>query len=227
MGQPLLALLKALPHERILDLGCGHGTLTQHIAPLCDHVVAVDASENMVKHAQSTGLDARVINGESLNFNSEFDAIFSNAALHWMLKPGAVLNGCFRALKPNGRIVAEMGGSGNVKHIVEALNNQRVLLDFEPVMPWFFPDVEEYSELARNAGFKIRSIQLFERPTPLPTGIKQWLTTFAHHFVSDLTTAQSDHLISQTCKNLEDKLMDSGGGWFADYVRLRFELYKS
>ena len=93
-------------------------------------------------------------------------------------------------------------------------------------MPWYFPTVEEYSDLATQAGFEVDSIQLFERPTPLPTGIKQWLTTFAHHFVSDLGPAESNQLIDDTCDSLKHSLINEQGEWYADYVRLRFELKK-
>jgi len=181
----------------------------------------------MINHAQSIGIDARVVDGEQLDFTAEFDAIFSNAALHWMLRPTRVLDGCFRALKPGGRMVAEMGGAGNVANIVKALNAQRVLLGHPEVMPWFFPTPDEYTRLAQRAGFEVQSIQLFDRPTLLPTGIKQWLTTFAHHFVSDLSPAQCNQLIDDTCESLKHSLIDDNGEWYADYVRLRFVLHKS
>lgn len=227
LGQPLLDILKPLAHEQILDLGCGHGTLTQQIVPLCQRVVGVDASENMIRHAKSIGIDARVVDGQSLNFDSDFDAIFSNAALHWMLQPEAVLNGCFRALKPGGRMVAEMGGCGNVEKIVTALNTQREQRGRAAVMPWFFPTPQEYMGLAQHSGFAVQSIQLFDRPTRLPTGIRQWLTTFAHHFISDLSPVQGAQLLDDACESLKPLLIDGDNNWYADYVRLRFVLLKS
>ena len=226
MGQPLLDILAPLTSEKILDLGCGHGTLTEKLLPLCKEVIGIDASENMIKHAQTLGIDAYVMNAEALDYDAEFDAIFSNAALHWMLNPTAVLKGCFHALKPGGRMVAEMGGAGNVQHIHSALNEQRLQLGKSVVMPWFFPNEDEYISLATQAGFSVKQITLFERPTPLPTGLRQWLDTFAHHFVSDLTEQQHAQVLDKACDNLKGILSTNDGQWFADYVRLRFVLIK-
>src|SRR5579862_4266048 len=120
LGEPLLELLAAKPGERILDLGCGDGALTEKIAAVAS-VVAVDASADQIKAARARGLDAHVMDGTKLAFENEFDAVFSNAALHWMRDPDAVIAGVWRALKPGGRFVAECGGAGNVETIVKSL----------------------------------------------------------------------------------------------------------
>ena len=123
-------------------------------------------------------------------------------------------------------MVAEMGGRGNVKTICDALNRERQHMGFTPIMPWFFPDEEEYSVLATSAGFDVVFIKLFERPTPLPTGIKQWLLTFSHQFTQDLTESQKQQLVAATCDRLSSPLQSAQSDWHADYVRLQFKLIK-
>src|SRR5690349_15390007 len=120
LGAPLLDMLAPKAGERILDLGCGDGALTEKIAAIAT-VVAVDASADQIKAARARGLDAHVADGTKLAFKSGFDAVFSNAALHWMRDPDAVIAGVWRALRPGGRFVAECGGAGNVEQIMRAL----------------------------------------------------------------------------------------------------------
>src|SRR5579859_7306931 len=145
LGEPLLDLLAPKPGERILDLGCGDGALTRKIAAVA-RVVAVDASADQVQAARARGLDAHVMDGTRLGFEREFDAVFSNAALHWMRDPDAVIDGVWRALKPGGRFVAECGGAGNVAAVREALCRAvaRRGVDGHAVSPWYFPSVDEY-----------------------------------------------------------------------------------
>ena len=114
LGTPLIELLSARPGERILDLGCGDGVLTEEIQKLGCETVGVDLSPMMVEAAVNRGLDARVVDGHELHFANEFDAVFSNAALHWMPDPKGVIAGVWRALGLGGRFVAEFGGHGNV-----------------------------------------------------------------------------------------------------------------
>lgn len=141
LGGDVLALLAAQPGERILDLGCGDGALTARIAEAGARVTGADASPAQIAAARARGLDARVIAGESLPFEAEFDAVFSNAALHWMVKADAVVAGVFRALKPGGRFVAEMGGAGNIATLLEAIlaSLDARGVDGRPAVPWFFP----------------------------------------------------------------------------------------
>jgi len=121
LGSPVVDLIAPRPGERILDLGCGDGALTEKLVAAGASVVAVDASAEQVAGARARGLDARVARGEALPFVSEFDAVFSNAALHWMREAAAVISSVHRALRPGGRFVAEMGGAGNVAAIRSAL----------------------------------------------------------------------------------------------------------
>jgi trans-aconitate methyltransferase len=162
----------------------------------------------------------------ALNFNCEFDAVFSNAAMHWMKRdPGAVISGAFRALRPAGRFVAEMGGFGNVAAITVALCT--TLGEFgiqNPAAhsPWYFPSPDEYSERLQTRGFKVEYIELIPRPTPLPTGMRAWLETFAIPYSKVLPEEQRSQFLDSVTEKLRPALCDFRGNWVADYVRLRF-----
>ncbi len=223
LGEPLLELLKPAAGERILDLGCGDGALTVKLAARGAEVVGVDASAEQVAAARARGLDARVMDGEALTFAEEFDAVLSNAALHWMRRPDAVIDGVWRALRPGGRFVAEMGGDGNVRRIVEALvaGLDRRGLDGRAAVPWYFPTVADYRSRLERRGFHVASIILFDRPTPLPGEMTGWLRTFAESFTSRLPAAEREPYLAEISAALAPELRDADGRWTADYVRLR------
>ncbi|HSY98618.1 MAG TPA: class I SAM-dependent methyltransferase [Terriglobales bacterium] len=228
LGAPTVELLAPRAGERILDLGCGDGVLTAKLAAMGCHVVGVDSSAAQIDAARKLGLDARVMNGEALDFDSEFDAVFSNAALHWMRNPAKVIAGVKRALKPHGRFVGEFGGHGCVakikKVLVEALDRRGI--NGEGASPWSFPTVEEYSRHLTNGGFVINYIALIPRPTPLPGDITGWLETFAESFTSTLLPAQRSSYIAEVQEALRPELCDGEGRWVADYIRLRFAANK-
>lgn len=228
-GAPVLDLLAPAPGERILDLGCGDGALSEKLAASGAIVVAVDASAEQIESARARGLDGRVMGGEKLEFDSEFDAVFSNAALHWMKDATAVIDGVWRALKPGGRFVGEMGGEGNVASVRGALN--RVLrsrgVDPQPLDPWFFPGATEYRGLLEARGFAVALMELFERPTPIPGPLEDWLDTFAETFVLALPENQRAAAKAEVTKGLQAELCDEAGQWTIDYVRLRFSALRA
>lgn len=228
LGMPVVQLLAPRRGERILDLGCGDGVLAAKLAEMQCEVVAVDASETQVAAARKLGIDARVMAGEALPFREEFDAVFSNAALHWMLRPDEVIAGVWRALGRGGRFVAEMGGHGNVETIrralVEALHRRGI--DGNPLVPWYFPTIEDYSARLRKAGFVVSYISLFPRPTPLPGDLSSWLENFAENFLRPLPAAARPAYLEEVREALRPKLCDANGNWTADYVRLRFAAQK-
>src|SRR5579884_901289 len=189
LGGPVVELLALAPGERVLDLGCGDGALTEQLVALGGDVVGVDASPAMVDAARARGLDARVVEGTALGFDREFDAVFSNAALHWMRDADAVLAGVARALRPGGRFVAEMGGHGCVAAVTVAIIAvmRRYGIDARPLIPWYFPTVDAYRGRLERQGFIVDYIELIPRPTPLPTDMPGWLEVFAESFFGHLT----------------------------------------
>ncbi len=227
-GVDVLTWLDPRPGERVLDLGCGDGALTEKLLGLGCDVVAVDSSPQFVEAARARGLDARLMDGSALAFRGEFDAVFSNAALHWMKRADAVIAGVWRALKPGGRFVAEMGGKGNVDSIVTALRDSllRRAVDPATVNPWYFPDAAEYGLRLQAGGFRVLRIALFPRPTPLPSDMTGWLETFAQSFTAGLTAAERSAVLAEVRDALVPLLRDRDGRWTADYVRLRFEARK-
>jgi len=226
LGQPVLELLAPKPGERILDLGCGDGVLTAKIAASGASVFGVDGSADMIAAARARGLDARVMDGMKLEFGHEFDAVFSNAALHWMkADPDAVIRGVARALKPGGRFVAEMGGHGCVAAITLALV---VALERHGVagaaahIPWYFPTVDDYQARLERAGFAADYIALIPRPTPLPTDMGGWIETFGDSLLSLLPADQRGRARDEAVAMLRPLLCDGQGRWTGDYIRLRF-----
>lgn len=221
----VLSLLDPKPGERILDLGCGDGALTAKIAAAGPIVTGVDSSASMVAAAQALGLDVRVMGGEALEFASEFDAVFSNAALHWMHDHGAVLAGVRRALKPGGRFVAEMGGLGNIAAIRVALLAVlgRWGLENKETDCNYFPSPESYGNRLRRHGFEISRMELIPRPTPLPaSGMRGWLETFRRGLLEHVPAENREQALEDCIRLLRPALCDEAGNWTADYVRLRF-----
>lgn len=214
--------------ERILDVGCGDGVLTAELRERGVDVVGVDSSEDFVASAKSRGLDARLMDGEDLRFDSEFDAVFSNAALHWMPKADAVASGIGRALKPHGRFVAEFGGHGNVAAIVTAMHAIGARRGGDPALanPWYFPAPQVYQALLERHGFNVKRIALIPRPVVLKTGIEGWLMLFRKPFF-DQFGAGAQQALTETVDLLRPALCDAEGNWTADYVRLRVEAVKA
>ena len=224
LGQPVLELLAPLPGERILDLGCGDGALTRRIADAGAAVVGIDSSPEQVSAARKRGLDARVGDAARLDFAAAFDAVFTNAALHWVKAADAVLAGVARALKPGGRFVGEMGGQGNVAGVRRALAGalDRRGFDGAAADPWYFPGVAEYRGKLVRHGFRVRSIELLRRPTPLPTGIEDWLANFGDSFLARLAPAERRRAVDEIAAELAPHHRGGDGIWVLDYVRLRF-----
>jgi len=221
LGAGILARLAPKQGERILDLGCGDGTLTVQIADLGASVVGVDSSPAMVAAARARGIDARLMNISALSFDNEFDAVFSNAVLHWVRDADAAVAGVYRALCHGGRLVAEFGGHTNVAAIGTALRAVLARRAVEYEWPWYYPSPAEYRRKLETHGFDVADVVLFPRPTPLPTGMDGWLRTFAMPLLANATPDQKEQLLRETIALLQPALCDEAGQWTADYVRLQ------
>lgn len=222
-GMPVIELLRPRSGERILDIGCGDGILTEKIAGLGCEVVGIDASPDMVKAATARGLDARVMNAAELSFDAGFDAVFSNAVLHWVRPPEAVVEGVYRALRPGGRFAAEFGGHGNIVHIRGALHaslEKRGLIPAD-VDPWYFPSPAEYGSLLRSCGFEVESLEHFDRPTELTSGMVNWLESVARPVLQAVPAGERREFVAEVEAALAPILRDKDGTWRGDYVRLR------
>jgi len=230
-GEGVVELLQPRAGERILDLGCGPGQLTKKISESGAEVVGLDASPAMIGQARQNYPELRFVlqDAAALQFDSEFDAVFSNAALHWMLDSAAVVRGVAKALLPVGRFVGEMGGKGNIQTIVEAI--QRIASKYSagplPASRQYYPSVREYSAILEAQGLEVRLAQLFDRPTPLEgeAGMEVWIKQFKMYYFENLPAAQQRQAMDEVVADLRAKLHNEQG-WFADYRRLRFEAIK-
>jgi trans-aconitate methyltransferase len=222
LGGAALDLLDPQPGERILDVGCGEGTLTRRIAERGATVTGIDDSLDMIRAAHANGVDALVVDASDMQFDEEFDAAFSNAALHWMPQKDAVASGIFRALKPGGRFAGEMGGEGNIAKLREALDTELVIRGYVPPSEsgnWY-PSPGEFAGVYEGAGFEQVDARLIERPTPLEHGIAQWVTTFRRGWLDAAGVPEQERA------EIGAAVADRFGSNVADYVRLRFIMRK-
>jgi trans-aconitate 2-methyltransferase len=231
-GEDLLALLKPLPGERILDLGCGPGQLTNQIAKAGADVVGLDASPEMIGQARQNFPKLKFVleNAGAMQFEEEFDAVFSNAALHWMLNASDVLRAVAKALRPRGRFVLEMGGKGNIQIIESAILKviTPYYADAVPARRTYFPALGEYTSLMEACGLEPRMAQLFDRPTPLEgeQGMANWIRGFKWYYFESLPHAQRERALREVVEELRP-LLFMERGWQADYRRLRISALKS
>ena len=227
-GESLLELLAPKTGEQILDLGCGTGQLTEKIAESGAFVQGIDSSLSMIAKAKCNypQLDFAVCDARDFEVGEPLDAVFSNAVLHWIHEPDAVINCVKKALKPGGRFVAEFGGKGNVQAIVTELLSVLSEIgarDTQALNPWYFPSIGEYAGLLEKQGFDVGYAVLVDRPTPLEggsAGMANWIEMFAGGFLSGL----SEEVRSRAILAVEERLRPAlyrDGNWIADYRRIR------
>lgn len=227
----VLEWLHPQPGEYVLDLGCGDGQLTQRIAASGAHVLGVDASAEMVAAARERGIEAEHAKAEELPFrDATFDAVFSNAVLHWVRDQDAMMRQVHRVLKPGGRFVAEMGGHGNIAGIHVALMTvlERHGFGEREKTENYFPTAESYAARLGKHGFDVQQIALIPRPTRLAEGgMDGWLRTFRRGVLESLPGDVRETVVKETVALLEPALRDEAGNWTADYVRLRLKAVRS
>ena len=227
LAMPVIDLLNPKENEKILDLGCGEGTLAVEIKKFNTNVIALDLSEDMVLKAREKGIEAYVMSATDLAFKNDFDAVFSNAVLHWVKDSNTAINKIYAALKDKGRFIAEFGGYGNIKYLTDAMqevfNNNPQYGKF--INPWYFPKDTEYKELLESNGFKVEYIEIIPRPTRIDD-ILNWLAVFANGIISHLSNEEQENFKKEVSKILKPKIYTKKNGWTADYVRLRLKAIK-
>jgi len=225
MASDLVLWLRPQRGERILDLGCGTGTLTSRIAEQGALVTGIDRSPEMIQSARVKYADLRfdVVDGQELPYAAEFDAVFSNAALHWMPRAADVLRGVERALVPGGRFVAEFGGAGCVQTVTRAVEQilREWQIDPAPYVTWFFPSPGRYAGLLEEHGLVPREVRYFDRPTPVAgaDGLSAWLALFQASLMNDLADRWPE--LCQKASERCHSALFRDGQWWLDYVRLR------
>jgi trans-aconitate methyltransferase len=226
LASGVLDWLAPVTGERILDIGCGDGQLSKRIVATGTVVVGLDSSPQMAAAARALGIDVTVGDAEALSFeSSSFDAVFSNAALHWVRNHDAMLIGVKRVLKPAGRFVAEFGGFGNIAAIRVAMRTaiERFGYDGSKDDVNYYPTPEVYTRRLEQHGFAVERMALIPRPTPLPeSGMNGWIRTFRRGVLESLPQELRDKIVDEAVRLLAPALRDEEGNWFADYVRLRF-----
>lgn len=232
-GEGLISYLEPKSHERILDLGCGSGQLTAKIHEMAKEAIGMDNSPEMVESARFNFPDIEFHTGDAsdFSFDRQFDAIFSNATLHWVTDYNAAINCMFENLNPNGRLVLEFGGKGNVQTIVEQLRFSLAKRGYQQqsnLELWYFPSIGEYSIELEKAGFRVVMAQYFDRPTELAdkeSGIKDWISMFGESFFQDVAAGDIEEIKTEVQENVRPKCL-TDGKWFADYKRLRIVAVK-
>jgi len=222
LGQAALDLLDPQPGERILDVGCGEGTLTRKIVERGATVLGIDNSPEMIAAARANGVDAVQLAAEDMQFFAEFDAAFSNATLHWVLHKEQAARAIYRALKPGGRFAGELGGEGNIARLREALDTELLIRGYAPPVEsgnWY-PSPEEFAAVYEAAGFAEIDARLIERPTPLDHGIDKWVTTFRKGWLDRASVPEEER------SEIGAAVAGRFGSNVADYVRLRFIMRK-
>ena len=227
LGSDLVDLSNLEEGMSVLDLGCGTGHLTNQIHLSGATVLGIDNSKSMISQAKNNYPHLNFVLGDAtqLSFQDQFDVVFSNATLHWIKKPKSVVKGIYSALKPNGKLVAEFGGEGNVQLVVNALSHE---LGTNMINPWYFPSVEEYAKLLNSQGLRVTSITLFDRPTPLEKGegIRSWINMFCKPMFANVHPDSRETICERIEKQLRSKMYQNGR-WIIDYKRLRVVAAKS
>lgn len=226
-GDSLVELLDPREGEKILDLGCGTGDLAKKLYDSKVDVIGIDKSENMVEQAMNKypDIEFAVRDATELIYTNMFDAVFSNATLHWVKPPEQALDCVYKSLKQGGRFIAEFGGKGNVQIITDEIIAQIKNAGFEyedEQFPWYYPSIGQYTSLMEKVGFKVTFAQHYDRPTPLDgeNGLRNWIEMFGSPMFVGISEESKDYIVTNVEKSLKDVLCKNGN-WVADYKRIR------
>ncbi|MEM6764415.1 MAG: methyltransferase domain-containing protein [Bacteroidota bacterium] len=232
-GSSLVEMLAPQAGEAILDIGCGTGELSSQISEHCKEVVGIDKSTNMITQAKQNypALTFLEMDAASFQLDRQFDAIFSNATLHWVADFRGAIQCIYDHLRQGGRMVIEFGGKDNVGAILKALKDslrQRGYIEQAAFNRWYFPSVGEYTSELEKAGFRVLSAEHYDRPTQLidnENGIKDWLTMFGKDYLKGVSPGEADDILEEVQASLKPGLYQEGK-WYADYKRLRIKATK-
>ena len=227
-GQDLIQLLNPQKNERILDLGCGSGQLTFEISQLCREIIGIDQSPEMIADARSNykNIEFQVADASDMKFKEKFDAIFSNAVLHWVTNYEDLIKCVYDSLKSNGRIVFEFGGQGNIEIILNQLRKSLLKKGYKKqsqLFLWYFPSIGQYTTELEKRGFRVIFAQHFDRLTELhdqENGMKDWLSMFAQLFFEGVDSEDIEQIKQEVQQELKPKCFINKK-WFADYKRIR------
>ncbi len=222
-GMEIFKWLDPQKGEVILDIGCGDGVLTAEIEKVGACVTGLDSSENLLEKARHNITHTRLHDAQKLDYTNQFDAVFSNAALHWMQDAKAVIDGVYAALKSKGRFVVEFGGHGNIAAIMTALRGvaDKYTGDISKADMFFFPTEQEYTNMLEQAGFTVEKSQIYLRQTPIKVGMKKIIMELMSSFFTHFPEKIRDSVVDEVVALLKPSLCDIQGNWIADYVRLR------
>ena len=227
LAMPVVDLLDPKEGERILDLGCGEGELAIEISKRGSIVEAVDFSARMVQAAKARGINAKIMSATNLTYENKFDAVFSNAVLHWVLEPKTAIKNINKALKERGRFIAEFGAEGNVANIVNAMKRvfkkHPEFKEYKDI--WYFPTISEYKKLLEENGFRVEYIKSIPRATSIDD-INNWIDLFTKDLTKSLNNEQIKIFKSEVKEILKKSNYSKKEGWIADYVRLRVKAIK-
>lgn len=226
-GEALIELLDPESGERILDLGCGTGHLTAEIAAAGADVVGLDQSSEMLDEARSSYPSIHFVQADARDFSFDvsFDAIFSNATLHWIQEQDSVLKSVCSVLQPDGRFVVEFGAQGNVQALIEAVQAEIAERGFESNVKWYFPSIAEYATTLEQHGFEVQYAMVFDRPTELDGGLVSWVNMFGDHLLAEVPDSERDAVIAGVESRLRPILFNDEK-WVADYRRIRLKAVK-
>ena len=242
-AKELIPKLKLKENEALLDIGCGDGKITVELAKNLPkgRAVGIDSSAQMIQLAQNNfpkqnypNLDFQLIDARKLAFKNEFDVVFSNAVLHWIVDQKPVLQGVRRSLKPGGRLLFQMGGKGNAQTIISLLSD---LLAENPwkqffrgfKFPYGFFNAEEYRDFLFEAELKPLRVELISKDMKHAgvEGLAGWIRTTWLPYTERLPAEKRDLFVEEIMRRyLKNHPADADGTVHLGMVRLEVEATK-